>query len=171
MIFETWALFTFAILVASVSPGPNVLIVIINTLKHGARGAVLTMLGNLCTLFAIALLAALGVGALLKTAPLAYSIMKVAGGAYLIWMGIKIIHSSFANMGKLDLNTSNVSQGTRSRWSIFTEAVLVSASNPKAILFLSAIFPQFLDVTQPIAPQFMLMFATIIAAVGLIHGS
>lgn len=143
MTFETWALFALAITVASISPGPNVLIVMVNAAKHGIRGAAITIFGNLCTLFCVALLAAIGVGALLKTMPVAFTTMKVAGGLYLIWMGCKIIRNSFANMSDIDVN-GRLEVAHASFADLFLQAVLVSASNPKSIIFLSAIFPQFL---------------------------
>lgn len=170
MTFEAWLLFTIAILVASISPGPNVLIVIINAAKYGRFGAVWTILGNLTCLFGVALLASFGVGAVIATAPTAYAIMKIAGGLYLAWLGFKLIRSSFAAMGELKLDQADTNNEQVSRTALFLEAVAVSASNPKSIIFLSAVFPQFLNTSAPIAPQFMTMFVTIIAIVSIIHG-
>lgn len=170
MTFEAWLLFTIAILVASISPGPNVLIVIINAAKYGRFGAVWTILGNLTCLFGVALLASFGVGAMIATAPTAYAIMKIAGGLYLAWLGFKLIRSSFAAMGELKLDQADTNNEQVSRTALFLEAVAVSASNPKSIIFLSAVFPQFLNTSAPITPQFMTMFVTIIAIVSIIHG-
>jgi homoserine/homoserine lactone efflux protein len=170
MTFEAWLLFTIAILVASISPGPNVLIVIINAAKYGRFGAVWTILGNLTCLFGVALLASFGVGAMIATAPTAYAIMKIAGGLYLAWLGFKFIRSSFAAMGELKLDQADTNNEQVSRTALFLEAVAVSASNPKSIIFLSAVFPQFLNTSAPIAPQFVTMFVTIIAIVSIIHG-
>ena len=170
MTFEAWLLFTIAILVASISPGPNVLIVIINAAKYGRFGAVWTILGNLTCLFGVALLASFGVGAVIATAPTAYAIMKIAGGLYLAWLGFKLIRSSFAAMGELKLDQADTNNEQVSRTALFLEAVAVSASNPKSIIFLSAVFPQFLNTSAPIAPQFVTMFVTIIAIVSIIHG-
>lgn len=170
MTFEAWLLFAIAILVASISPGPNVLIVIINAAKYGRFGAVWTIFGNLTCLFGVALLASFGVGAMIATAPTAYAIMKIAGGLYLAWLGFKLIRSSFAAMGELKLDQADTNNEQVSRTALFLEAVAVSASNPKSIIFLSAVFPQSLNTSAPIAPQFMTMFVTIIAIVSIIHG-
>lgn len=170
MTFEAWLLFAIAILVASISPGPNVLIVIINAAKFGRFGAVWTILGNLTCLFGVALLASFGVGAMIATAPTAYAIMKIAGGLYLAWLGFKLIRSSFAVMNELKLDQAETNNEQVNRTTLFLEAVAVSASNPKSIIFLSAVFPQFLNTSAPIAPQFITMFVTIIAIVSIIHG-
>ncbi|WP_319414300.1 LysE family translocator [uncultured Cohaesibacter sp.] len=168
---ETWALFALAILVASISPGPNVLIVIIKAARFGTFGAIWTILGNLSCLFGVALLASFGVGAMIATAPTAYTIMKIAGGVYMAWLGIKIFRSSFGAMRRLNVEYQDAALHEVSRFTLFFEAVAVSASNPKSIIFLSAVFPQFLDISSPMVPQFALMFVTIIGIVSIIHGT
>ena len=169
MEFSSWVIFASIILLASISPGPNVLAVVIHTLDAGARGAISTIVGNLVALFTIAAAAAIGVGALLHAAPNVFMAMKLAGGLYLTWMGIKMIKSSFDSMSPLDI-ASNGKEGVKSiEYSI--RAMLISYSNPKSILFLSAVFPAFLDNAHPIVPQFAVMFATIIAIVLVIHGT
>ena len=170
MTFEAWLLFAMAILVASISPGPNVLIVIVNAAKFGRFGAVWTILGNLTCLFGVALLASFGVGAMIATAPAAFAIMKIAGGLYLAWLGFKLIRNSFVAMSELKLDQQDRQNEKVDRKVLFFEAVAVSASNPKSIIFLSAVFPQFLNTSAPIAAQFMVMFVTIIAIVSMIHG-
>ncbi|MFT5258829.1 MAG: homoserine/homoserine lactone efflux protein [Saprospiraceae bacterium] len=174
MSFSTWALFFLTITAASISPGPNVLLVIMNTLKHGIRGAAFTVLGNLTALLFIALLAAIGVGTVIKALPYAYTIMKWVGGFYLIWMGFKLIKNTFKSVEKSTTSThskrTTSSEQVTSK-TIFVEAIAVSASNPKAILFLTAIFPQFISIDKPISPQFAIMFASIIMSVMLIHGA
>ena len=91
MEFNNWLIFASIITLASISPGPNVLAVVMHTIDAGARGAISTILGNLVALFTIALAAAIGVGALLHAAPNVFAAMKLAGGLYLAWMGIRMI--------------------------------------------------------------------------------
>lgn len=170
MTFETWILFALAITVASVSPGPNVLMVVVNTLKYGIKGAVFSILGNIVCLFGVALLAAIGVGAVIATAPIAFTIMKVAGGLYLAWLGFNMIKNSFGKQANISVQTDAEETVKVSAVAIMTKAILVSASNPKSILFLTAIFPQFLNTQMAITPQFTIMFATIISLVSFIHG-
>lgn len=170
MDLSVWVFFAMAILVASVSPGPNVLIVVMNSARFGRYGAVWTILGNLTCLFFIAALASVGVGAALATAPVAYLIMKIAGGVYLAWVGIKLIKTSFGQMASAGVIETTVVGERPSRKELFLQAFVISASNPKSILFLTAVFPQFLNVEAAIVPQFAVMFATIIGLVSFIHG-
>ncbi|WP_189438816.1 LysE family translocator [Pseudovibrio japonicus] len=171
MTFETWALFALTITVASISPGPNVLIVIVNTLKFGAKGALFTIVGNLVCLFCVALLAAIGVGTMIQMTPIAFTIMKLVGGSYLAWMGFKIIRSSFSQQTALSIEHFTCENSVPASYVLAFQAFLVSASNPKSILFLTAVFPQFLDLNAPITSQFSIMFATIIGLVLIIHGA
>ncbi len=169
MSYESLVLFALAVFVASASPGPNVLIVLTNSFSYGMRGASLTILGNISCLFCIALLAAFGVGSIVSFAPLAYIGMKIAGGIYLGWIGLKLILRTFK---KQNLTSElNIERQIADRGSIsfFAEAFLVSASNPKSILFLSAVFPQFIDNSKPLATQFLVMFAVMIFIVSCIH--
>ena len=169
MEYENWVLFAFAIFVASASPGPNVLIVLTNSFSYGARGAIFTILGNIFCLFFIALLAAVGVGSLISSAPVAYTVMKISGGVYLGWIGLNLILRTFEKRrltGEIDIEGQVFD---RQPFSFFSEAFVISASNPKSILFLSAVFPQFIENSEPLAEQFMVMFATIIFIVATIH--
>ena len=168
MSFELWISFAALIAVATISPGPNVLIVVTSALRFGLVGAMLTILGNLIALFAIALLAAIGVGSLLKTAPVVFTIFKLAGAAYLIWMGFKMLRNAISPMQDIEVGTNEERTGF-ARHEPVIQAMLVSWSNPKSILFLSAVFPSFLDTGNALAPQFTIMFSTIIMLVASIH--
>lgn len=170
MAAHSWLLFSLAILMATVSPGPNVLIVVVNALRHGAFGARWTIIGNLCCLFCVAVLASVGVGAAIAATPIAYQIMKIAGGIYLAWLGFKLIRSSFGAMQAIDVSEARMAKTKATATGLFTEAFLVSASNPKSIIFLTAIFPQFLNIDAPIIPQFAIMFVSLVAIVSVIHG-
>ena len=165
----SWLLFVSLIGVASISPGPNVLLVVTATLREGISGALYTVCGNLAALFTIALVAALGVGAVLEAAPTAFTIMKFAGGAYLAWIGVGLIRSSFKPLPPLSLDCSGSAPSLKSRIRLMGSAMLVSYSNPKSILFLSAVFPSFLDTGADVPLQFAIMFATIVCIVGVIH--
>ena len=145
------------------------LAVVMHTIDAGARGAISTIIGNLVALFTIALAAAVGVGALLHAAPNVFMSMKIAGGLYLAWIGIKMIKSSFNPMGPLDISSEKSAQTKSIEYSV--RAMLISYSNPKSILFLSAVFPTFLDNSSAITPQFVAMFLTIITIVLTIHGT
>lgn len=172
MDISNWIVFSSIIVLASISPGPNVIAVIIQALESGIKGAAYTIFGNLIALFTIALAAALGVGALLQAAPDVFSIMKIAGGAYLAWMGLKMLRSSFKKIPSINLtSTDSKANDMASNGSLIIKAMLISYSNPKSILFLSAVFPAFLNQSEPIPLQFGIMFVSIICIVTIIHGT
>lgn len=171
MEFGSWLVFASIITLASISPGPNVLAVIINTVDKGVRGALFTIIGNLIALFTIALVAAIGVGALLQSMPSVFSVMKIAGGAYLIWMGLKMLRGSFSPMATIRSTDGETTKQAVKPLSLMVQAMLISYSNPKSILFLSAVFPTFLSSANASITQFGIMFLTIMGIVTLIHGT
>ena len=170
MSFSLWLAFAATIAIASLSPGPNVLITMSHSLKYGWRAARFTILGNLLCLFLISIIAAVGVGAVINSTPLAYSIMKIGGGLYLIYLGISMIRSTLKNLNQIVIDEVDDGKMPKPHM-LIAESFMVTASNPKAIVFLSAVFPQFLDSTAPILQQFGVMFLTIIAIVVLIHSA
>ena len=159
--------FAAVIGMATCSPGPNVLAVISQALRHGFRGAVLAILGNLLALFLVASAAAFGVGGLIKMFPSAFTVMKIAGALYLIWIGWAAFRSSFSAPSAGGPDASSPQDAA----SIILKTLLVSLSNPKSVLFLSAVFPTFLDPSAPVLPQFTIMFAVIIGIVTTVHTS
>jgi len=171
MEFSSWLLFASVITLASISPGPNVLAVIANTVDKGVYGAVYTIFGNLIALFTIALVAALGVGAMLQAMPSVFSVMKLAGGLYLAWIGFKMLKGSFSSVPAVVSDVGNDMLRPVKPLSVMAQAMLISYSNPKSILFLSAVFPTFLSTSDSVPLQFGIMFSTIITIVTLIHGT
>ena len=104
-------------------------------------------------------LSALGLGALLAASELAFTVVKVIGAVYLIWLGIKtFLHKTEA----VDINGVAAHSGRRLR-AHYVRGFLVGSSNPKAILFFTAFFPQFLNPAEPFAPQYAILALTFIA--------
>ena len=168
MKIELWVMFFLAYLVTTLSPGPNVLLVLKNSIRHGWKSAFITVLGNLSCQFLIVCLVAVGVGQLIQELPFWFVVMKSVGGAYLIYLGIKNLRASRKAKSVLTEETAETAPAT-SRTSLFVEAFGVSASNPKTLIFLSAFLPQFLDATHPPYEQFTIMFVTICAIVTSVH--
>lgn len=166
MAFHIWTVFFLAYLVTTLSPGPNVLLVLKNSIQFGWKSAFITILGNLSCQFLIVCLVALGVGALLQTLPTWFLVMKIMGGTYLIYLGIKALRAN--KKSAFDALDTNVTQ-TKTGGALFVEAFLVSASNPKTLIFLSAFLPQFLTLDSPAYQQFSVMFVTICAIVTCVH--
>ncbi|AIO38231.1 LysE family translocator [Burkholderia sp. AU19243] len=165
MSVQTWMLFAAAYLATTLSPGPNVLLVIRNTVRYGSRGTAATIAGNLVAQGVIVMLVALGVGAVLAAMPPLFVAMKVIGAAYLIFLGIRQLRSD-RNRRSPDGNTAIVEPDRRK---LFREALFVSGSNPKTMIFMSAFMPQFIAHDRPLAMQFVVMYATIACTVVVVH--
>jgi len=162
-----WSLFLITSLVTTLSPGPNALLVMVHAAKYGMRASFLTIGANLTSQFFFMLLVVYGFGAFLSQTPQLYFAMKTAGALYLIYLGFKL----FLSAGKSQALTMNLKVSDRqpSANRRFTEAFLVSCSNPKTVLFLSALLPQFLDPGGNLAAQFAAMYVTNALVIFTIH--
>lgn len=164
---ETWVLFFSAYLLITLSPGPNVLLVIKNALKYGYKAAVLTIISNLFCQLLIIISIAFGAGALLKNSPELFFYLKVIGGGYLIYLGIKgLLNKSKASDDEVLTEKLAVQLSYKK---VAKEAFIVSVSNPKTVIFLSAFLPQFLSVNSSVEWQFTIMFLTICCIVICVH--
>jgi len=168
MTIHLWFGFALAYFVTTLSPGPNVLLVIRNSLRYGVQAAGMTILGNLLSQLMVVLLVAGGVGAVIAGLPQFFLFMKIAGAGYLILLGIKQIRSSHAMLPQ-PYNQPCQVQPLISKTDTLREAFLISSSNPKTLIFLSAFMPQFIDQTRPLATQFVLMYLTIAVIVVCVH--
>lgn len=168
MSLHVWLTFFIAYLLITLSPGPNVLLVIRNTLRYGATGTVIALSGNLLAQLITILLVALGVGTLLSTLPVAFTVLKIVGAAYLIYLGVAQWMASFKSHPVASPVVSDVASR---RHSLLLEAFLVSISNPKTLLFLSAFLPQFIDHSTSVTRQFAIMYFTIALIVIGVHAS
>ncbi|MRI35164.1 lysine transporter LysE [Endozoicomonas sp. OPT23] len=164
MNFELWSLFFLSYLFITLAPGPNVLFVVQNAVKNGYKEATLSILGNLSCQAIIVVLVAFGAGAVLEQSPFAFLILKIIGGVYLIYLGVMGLLKNSKN------NSTSSQEETLSKVpSNFKSGFLVSASNPKTVIFLSAFLPQFISSDYPIPSQFILMFFTISIIVASVH--
>ena len=171
MEFSSWLLFTSMVIAATISPGPNVLIVILHSLQHGYKAAIYTIFGNVTALFIYALISAVGVGTLLQTYPQYLIFFRLVGAAYLIYLGLRMISANLTTKVKPEIQQQKTAATPAKppKAKLFKAALYCSLSNPKSILFFSSIFPQFIRPDVDAIPQFAVMFATIIVSVGTIH--
>jgi len=137
-----------------ISPGPAVLLAIVNGLRGNIKIVVASSFGNMLGLLILSAASILGLGALIKTSALLFMIVKVTGALYLIYLGFKFL----TNRGNLNFNSIQASP-IKDAKVYFKEAFFVAVTNPKPILFFTAIFPQFLDLKYAVAPQFLTMTA------------
>ena len=156
MPITTWLVYVGAVFVLTVTPGPSVLMAVSTSVNYGLRQAVLAALGTTSAIVGIMLLSAVGLGAILATSELLFSTLKWAGAAYLAYLGLT---SLFARGGTLLLAETRASMPPRS----FVRGFLVGASNPKALVFFTALFPQFIDPSRPQIPQFLVLCTTFVA--------
>ena len=156
MPIELWLAFVAASAVLLIIPGPTILTVISYSMSHGRRANVplvaAVALGDSTAL----VVSLLGLGALLATSAFWFTLVKWAGGLYLIYLGIKLLRSgvSAAEM--------TVPAAPASRWRLFANTYLVTALNPKGIVFFVAFLPQFIQPGVPVAPQMWVLAVTFV---------
>ncbi len=154
---STYLLYLAAVALLVLSPGPTMLMCVTTALNSGPRQAMTGVAGSVSAVLCVMLLSALGLGALLSASEAAFTAAKVVGAAYLIWLGV----STFRSEGVV-LDTAAAPKAA-SEQSFFLRGFLIGASNPKALLFFAAFFPQFLNPALPFAPQFVILALTFVA--------
>ena len=153
MTFEWWFAYLLTSIILSLSPGSGAINTMTTAISHGYRGAAASIAGLQTGLGIHIMLVGVGLGTLFSRSLLAFEILKWAGAAYLIWLGIQ----QWRTAGSLDLNTLAQSQ---SRGRLFKRAVFVNLTNPKSIVFLAALFPQFIMPAQPQIAQYVVLGVT-----------
>ncbi len=154
MQFDTWLLFLITSIGLSVSPGPNSLLALTHSALHGRRKTVYTIAGSLLGFTMVIALCMFGIGALIKSSLVWLTALKWVGGLYLIWLGIKLWRSPAV---AFDAHGGHVEASGRS---LFRQGFLSAATNPKGLLFFSALLPQFIDPHRSLAVQFVVVAAT-----------
>ncbi|MCX2721948.1 LysE family translocator [Roseibium salinum] len=139
MPIDLWLVFVAVSLIPAISPGPAVMLAISNTLRFGRNATLASATGNAVGLVVIGYAVALGFGALMATSAVAFTVLKLIGAAYLIYLGIKV----WRDKSGFHLQ-DGLPAARNSGWKLFLQAFLVSVTNPKAILVITALFPQFM---------------------------
>lgn len=147
--------FTLVAAVSIASPGPATLMAINNTLAHGQRSAVWSSLGNASGLFCLSAAAMLGLGALLASSEWLFNAVKVIGAGYLFYLGARQLFRKSSVLADGIQDNFKKSRPTRSR--LFKPAFLTAVTNPKATMFFTALFPQFIDQNATLLPQFLIL--------------
>ena len=151
---HTWIAFAAAAEALLIIPGPTVLLVVSYALAQGRRSAWATVPGVAAGDFTAMALSLLGLGAVLAASAELFTVLKICGAAYLVYLGIKVLRTPVPE--RLDEG----SQQERSRWRITAHAYTVTALNPKGIVFYVAFFPLFLSADRPLLPQIVTFGAT-----------
>ena len=138
------------------SPGAAILLAINTAMSMDMKALFFSTVGNILGLLILSSVAMFGVGVLLKTSPVFYTVLKIIGALYLVYLGIK----QFFNTRLHLYLTKDIKHTKRTLFMIFRRGFLVAVTNPKPILFFTAVFPLFMDEKRSMALQFFIMTAT-----------
>jgi threonine/homoserine/homoserine lactone efflux protein len=153
MTIETWLAFAAASAILLVIPGPTILLVVSYALGQGWRTALPMAAGVALGDFTAMTFSLLGLGALLATSATLFAVLKLAGAAYLIWLGVKLWRAGAALDAKPRTDAVSSARMLGHAW-------LVTALNPKGLTFFVAFLPQFVDPMAPLGPQLGIFGAT-----------
>ena len=157
MQLDTWIYYTLAILVLTASPGPSSLLCLSKGVSSGFRHAFITALGSLVAVTIILTLSFTGLGVVIASSELVFNIIKWCGAAYLVWLGIQALRSK-----QTDFSQAKPEQASSDYLSAFTSGFIVGSSNPKAIVFFTALFPQFIDPSASLFTQYIIFASTFV---------
>lgn len=161
MPIELWLAFVAASAVLLIIPGPTILTVISYSMSHGRRANVplvaAVALGDSTAL----VVSLLGLGALLATSAFWFTVVKWVGGLYLLYLGIRLLRAGIAS------TEMAAPQAPGSRWRLFANTYLVTALNPKGIVFFVAFLPQFISPSASVTHQLWVLAATFVAMAAL----
>ncbi len=154
MEFNIFLIFAMTTAVVNLSPGPTSILMASQGAGNGLKRTLFALFGVCCATAIYFGLSATGIASLIVASNLLFQIIKWIGIAYLFYLGFTAL---FSKSGGLVLKPGS---SKRKKSALFMQGFLVEFSNPKALLYFSAILPQFLDVTKPIAMQFFIMWGT-----------
>jgi len=164
MSIELWLAFVAASAVLLIIPGPTILTVISYSMAHGRRT-------NIPLVAAVALgdstalvVSLLGLGALLATSAFWFTVVKLAGGLYLLYLGVKLLRAGFSSTELAAL------AAPKSPWRLFANTYLVTALNPKGIVFFVAFLPQFINPGVSVTRQLWVLAVTFVVMATLNAG-
>lgn len=148
-----------ACIVLVIVPGPTVTVIVANSLRYGTRAGLLNVAGTQLGLAVMIAIVILGLASLLEAIGWWFEVLRLAGAAYLIWLGVKLFRSS----GSLD----SAESAPRPRGGFFLQGFVVLMSNPKILVLFGALFPQFIDPGGNYLEQVLLLGGTAMATAAL----
>lgn len=168
MSFATWIAFVIAGTVIAISPGSGAVLSMSHGLAYGVKKASATVLGLQCGLILVLAIAGAGVGSLLLASETAFTVVKVVGALYLIYLGVSQWRSKAAS------GPTASSAGLAAHPSFGKRVLtgfLTNATNPKGIIFMVAVLPQFISKDAPLLPQLLILGVTMVTIDSLVmHG-
>lgn len=158
MSFATWIAFVIAGTLIAISPGSGAVLSMSHGLAYGLRKASATVLGLQLGLLLVLTIAGAGVGSLLLASELAFTIVKTVGALYLIWLGIAQMRARAQAAG---VSTAGLEAHPSFGRRVLT-GFLTNATNPKGIIFMVAVLPQFISKEAPVLPQLAILAVTMV---------
>lgn len=155
-----FAVLAFALIVV---PGPSVLFVISRGISLGRRAAIASVVGNSCGAFLQIVAVAAGVGAIVERSVLAFNVVKLAGAAYLVYLGVQALWHRRALSATVDTAVDGGS--LRRNW---RDGFIVGVANPKIVVFFTAMLPQFTDPAAGWVPVQMLVLGLVFVTIALL---
>ena len=144
MTLEQYLIFLTITLAWMFAPGPATLLAVNNGIRYGSRMAILATFGNILAFQVLVLLSIIGLGAVLAASTIAFQVLKIIGALYLVYLGFKLWTTPIATFKKGD----NFEQQDASQRVLFRRAFFITLSNPKALIYISALLPQFINVNN-----------------------
>ena len=177
MELHVWTAYLLAIILISISPGSGALLTMTHSMARGPRGVLPGVLGLQVGLVVILLVSGFGLGALLLASEQAFLVLKWTGAAYLFWLGLSQWRSASRDDEAMNqaTNAGQPAPSSRALWrttavsahtparACFVQGLLTNVTNPKGIVFMVAVLPQFLDPARPLWPQLLLIALTSVA--------
>jgi threonine/homoserine/homoserine lactone efflux protein len=163
MSLQLYLAFVATCIALALLPGPIVTLLIANGLRHGTRAALINIAGVQMGLAIVIGIVAIGLTTLMATLGYWFDWVRLAGAAYLVWLGIKLIRSPVEGVG-------SDAPPPPPRGGFFLQGLLVSLSNPKLLVFFGAFIPQFVDMSRDHVSQVALLGVTFMVIAGITDG-
>ena len=159
---ELYLAYLLACIVIIIVPGPTVTLIIANSLSHGTRAGLLNVAGTQLGIALMIALVGFGLASLIEALGWWFEVVRLAGAAYLIWLGIKLFRST-GSLGE-------ARSAPLPRGGFFLQGFLVAIMNPKTLVFFGAFIPQFIDPAGDYARQVLIMGVTAIVVAAISDG-
>ena len=157
MSIGTWWLFVGVVFLVAGSPGPNMLHIMQRSVQFGVARSTAAMAGCMTAVLLALFASAAGLGAVLIASPRLFAVVRYAGVAYLLWLGVQ----AWRKAGRAKDEGGAVAEpADAAGWILYRDALFTGLSNPKLIVFAAALFPQFIDAHRPWALQFAILVVT-----------
>ena len=156
MEIQSWLLFLSIAFIATITPGPAILLATSHSLSYGLRSSVFTILGNITGLFIMSALSVAGLSAIILGSAVIFAAVKFIGALYLVYLGVRLWRNGFL---PVNARVCGVRNNTRPG-KLYANGLAVALTNPKAIAFTTALFPQFITHNSSLLTQFGILVIT-----------